>query len=324
MNPFRATHPPVYAQWEITRRCNTSCLHCCSESGREVDAAGELSTLEALGLLGQLADARLPVLTLTGGEPLLRDDWSQLARKALSLGIGVNLATNGALITEETADEIARLSLGSVTVGLDSHLPGVHDRIRQWPGLFDQAVAGIRRLAARNVRVVIGFTPHRLNMGSARPLLELARELGAAAVSVTEFVVAGRASAWLALSGAELRASIEEWERLRKTADGPTKIILQDLHAGLPCSDPRVRETEGCGAGRVFLRIRPDGSITPCAFLASPSFSLRREPLSGILDGLASQRPGPANGFCADCEQRLVALGQSEGYPRLEALGGKA
>lgn len=308
MNPSCASHPPLYAEWEITYRCNTNCLHCYSESGREVGSAGELSTLEAFGLLGQLADARVPFLTLTGGEPLLRDDWSDLARKAVGLGIGVNLTTNGSLITEEIADEIGGLSLGSVTVSLDSHLPGVHDRIRQWPGLFDLAVAGIRRLAARGVRVVIGFTPNRLNAASARPLLELALDLGAAAVSVSEFVTAGRAPAWLALSGAELRRSLEEWKQLRETLDGPTRIILQDFRAGVPAPELRVRETEGCGAGRVFIRIRPDGRITACSFLAEPSFSLRQEPLSGILDGLAAERLGPPSGFCVDCEQRTLAL----------------
>jgi MoaA/NifB/PqqE/SkfB family radical SAM enzyme len=324
MNPSCAPHPPLYAEWEITHRCNTSCLHCYSESGREVGSAGELSTLEALGLLGQLSDARIPFLILTGGEPLLRNDWSEITRKALGLGIGVNLMTNGALLTDEVANEIARLSLGSVTVSLDSHLPGVHDRIRQWPGLFDLATAGIRRLVARGVRVVIGFTQNRLNVESAGPLLELARELGVAAVSVTEFVVAGRASAWLALSGAELRASLAEWERLRETVDGPPRIILQDFRVAVPAPKLRSREIEGCGAGRLFIRIRPDGSITACPFLGEPSFSLRQEPLSGILDGLATERLGPPSGFCADCEQRTLVPGLGEDYPRLTAMGAKA
>jgi MoaA/NifB/PqqE/SkfB family radical SAM enzyme len=318
VNPQPSTpHPPLYAEWEITHRCNTNCLHCYSESGREVGSAGELSTLEALGVLAQLADARVPLLTLSGGEPLLREDWSELARKAVDLGIGVNLVTNGALITEAVADEIGSLGLGSVTVSLDSHLAGVHDRIRQWPGLFDLAVAGIRRLVARGVRVVIGFTPNRLNVKSARPFLELARSLGVAAVSVTELVVAGRASDWLALSGTELLASLAEWGELRETLDGPTRIILQDFRAAVPAPELRVREAAGCGAGRLFVRIRPDGSITPCSFLAEPSFSLRREPLSGILAGLATERTGPASGLCADCEQRAAAGNAQPGLIRL-------
>jgi MoaA/NifB/PqqE/SkfB family radical SAM enzyme len=305
--PSRAPHPPLYAEWEITHRCNTTCLHCYSESGPEASGVGELSTLEAFGLLGQLAEARIPLLTLTGGEPLLREDWTEIARKAVALGIGVNLVTNGALLTEAVADGIGSLGLSSVTVSLDSHLPDVHDRIRQWPGLFDLAVAGIRRLAARGVRVVIGFTPSRLNVGSARPLLELAQELGAAAVSVTELVTAGRASAWLALSGAEMRTALEEWDRLREE-DGPVRVILQDFRAGVPAPHLRVRETEGCGAGRVFIRIRPDGRVTPCSFLTQPSLSLRLEPLPEILDTLTAKRFGPPSGFCSDCEQRTLVI----------------
>lgn len=68
---------------------------------------GELLALEAMGFLAQLSDQRVPMLTLTGGEPLMREDWAELARKAGSLGMGVNLSTNGAGVTEEVADEIA-------------------------------------------------------------------------------------------------------------------------------------------------------------------------------------------------------------------------
>lgn len=305
MNPKpRSSRPPLFAEWEITRRCNTCCLHCHSESGPEMSRAGELSTLEAMGFLAQLCEERVPMLTLTGGEPLMREDWAALARKACALGIGVNLSTNGALVTEEVADEIAALRLASVTVSLDSHLPEVHDRIRQWPGLFDLAVGAIQRLAARGVRVVIGFAPSRLNRGSAGPLLELAEDLGAAAVSVIELVASGRAPEYLALSGPELRAALDEWSRLRGTWQGRTRVVLQDFRAGMPVPALRICEEQGCGAGRLFFRVRPDGSITSCSFLTSPSFSLRQEPLSGILTRLAAERPGPPSGLCLDCEQR--------------------
>lgn len=305
MNPEpRSSQPPLFAEWEITRLCNTRCLHCHSESGPDVSRAGELSTLEAMGLLAQLAAERVPMLTLTGGEPLMRKDWPELARRACALGIGVNLSTNGALVTEEVAGEIAALGLASVTVSLDSHLPEVHDRIRQWPGLFDLAVGAIQRLAARGVRVVIGFAPSRLNRGSAGPLLQLAGDLGAAAVSLTELVAGGRAPEWLALSGPELRETLEEWSRLRETWQGPARIVLQDFRAGVPAPALRICEREGCGAGRLYFRVLPDGSITSCSFLTSPSFSLREEPLSGILARLAAERHGPPSGLCVDCEQR--------------------
>ncbi|HYN20024.1 MAG TPA: radical SAM protein [Thermoanaerobaculia bacterium] len=304
MNP--SPHHPLpllHVEWEITHRCNACCLHCYSDSGPRASSSNELSTLEAGGILSQLAMARVPLVTLSGGEPLLREDWRELAKAAVNLGIGINLTTNGALVTETAADEIAGLGVASVTVSLDSHLPTVHDRIRQWPGLFDLAIEGIDRLVGRGVRVLIGFTPNRLNRGGARPLLQLAGDLGAAAVSVSEFVVAGRAPLWLALSGPELRAALEEWTVLRATSK-EAKVVLQDFRADVPAQFPKTRLIEGCGAGSLFIRILPDGSVTACSFLTSPSYSLREEPLSEILAKLASELPGPPSGFCVDCEQR--------------------
>lgn len=297
--------PLLQVEWEITYRCNACCLQCYSDSGPKVRSSGELSRLEAIGFLSQLAEARVPLLTLSGGEPLLREDWHELAKRAVALGIGVNVTTHGALLTESTADEIARLGLSSVTVSLDSHLPSVHDRLRQWPGLFDLAIEGIDRLVARGVRVVIGFTPNRLSRGGALPLLQLARDLGAAAVYVSELVVAGRAPLWLALSGPELQSALAEWAALRDTAQA-TKVVLQDFRAGVPAQFPRSSKDEGCGAGRLFIRVRPDGSVTACPFVSSPSYSLREEPLSEILQKLAATGPGPPSGFCIDCEQRAA------------------
>jgi hypothetical protein len=90
---------------------------------------------------------------------MLRRDWRELVGHAVSRGLSVNVGTNGSTVTEQRADDLKRLGVHSVTVSLDSHRPEVHDHFRQFRGLYDRTLTAIRRLVARELRVVVGFTP---------------------------------------------------------------------------------------------------------------------------------------------------------------------
>ena len=83
--PVTAFKAPLYIAWEITHRCNAQCLHCYSASGPKVDCSEELTTAEALSVIDQLADVGLLVLAFSGGEPLMRKDWSVLVAHAVAV-----------------------------------------------------------------------------------------------------------------------------------------------------------------------------------------------------------------------------------------------
>src|SRR6266536_1459388 len=183
---------PLYVAWEITHRCNARCLHCYSASGPDPDCTGALTTDEALVVIDQLADAGVMVLAFSGGEPMMRRDWAVLVRKAVGRGLSVNVGTNGSTVTERRADQLRDLGVHSVTVSLDSHRPDVHDHFRQFHGLYDRTLNAIRRLVARDVRVVVGFTPTRLNWRDGPEVVALAARLGARAANLSEYVPAGR------------------------------------------------------------------------------------------------------------------------------------
>ncbi|MFL6291395.1 MAG: radical SAM protein, partial [Thermoanaerobaculia bacterium] len=183
---------PLYVAWEITHKCNARCLHCYSGSAPDASCQEDLTTEEALGLIDELADAGLLVLAFSGGEPMMRPDWRELVRHAVGCGLSVNVGSNGSLVTARTADDLKHLGVHSVTVSLDSDQPAVHERFRQLPGLFDRAVGAVRLLVERGVRVVVGFTPTRLNWRDGRGVVELAFSLGADAVNLSEYVPAGR------------------------------------------------------------------------------------------------------------------------------------
>lgn len=318
---------PLYIAWEVTHRCNARCLHCYSGSGPEADCTGELSTAEALGVIDQLADAGLLVLAFSGGEPMMRSDWRDLVRHAVARGLSVNVGSNGSTITERTADDLQRLGVHSVTVSLDSDKPDVHEGFRQLPGLFRLAVRAVRLLVERRVRVVVGFTPTRLNWRDGRGVIELAHSLGADAVNLSEYVPAGRGSLRLALEPEELREVLQEWILLREVYRDRMAIQWHDCRVGLLVSEAEKRNYVGCGAGRLVARILPDGVVTPCVFLPTAIGSLRgqtfREMWSGsLLLRQFRERLGHIGGNCGGCEHlatcggcRAVAYAYSGGDP---------
>ncbi len=104
--------------WNITRKCNFSCDMCHLGSSLEADS-DELTTREALEFIDHMASMKVPLISVYGGEPLTRDDFFTLAGHAHKSGLRVILSSNVALITEETAREIAESGISYVGIDLD-------------------------------------------------------------------------------------------------------------------------------------------------------------------------------------------------------------
>src|SRR5512134_880384 len=91
--------------WEVTRSCNLACVHC-RASAEKGPYPGELSTNECLRLIDDVASFSKPVIILTGGEPLLRSDIFELARRGTEKGLRMVMATNGTLIDDGVVTEM--------------------------------------------------------------------------------------------------------------------------------------------------------------------------------------------------------------------------
>jgi radical SAM protein with 4Fe4S-binding SPASM domain len=267
------------------------------------------------------------VLALSGGEPMLNPHWRTLVGHAKARGLATNIGSNGSCITERTADEIKALGVQSVTVSLDSHLAETHDHFRQCQGLYQRAIRAIQLLVARGVRVVVGFTPTRLNWQHGPEVVRLACELGADAVNLSEYVPAGRGGVGLALTPQTLHQVLRDWIALREEYWGRIQIIWHDCRVGMLVADSEQRKYVGCGAGRLVARIYPDGRITPCVFLPTSIGSVRDTDFKALWDGSDlllkfRNRSGNIGGSCGSCRYletcggcRAVAFAYSGGNP---------
>ena len=124
--------------WNLIRRCNLTCKHCYALSA-DHDYEGELSTQEVFGVMDDLKAYRVPVLILSGGEPLMRPDIFDIAERAKRMGFYTGLSTNGTLIDAPMADRIVATGFDYVGISLDG-LRETHDKFRRLDGAFDRSV----------------------------------------------------------------------------------------------------------------------------------------------------------------------------------------
>jgi Fe-coproporphyrin III synthase len=167
--PRKPSGPVVI--WNLIRRCNLTCKHCYSISA-DKDFAGELSTEEVFGVMADLKGFGVPVLILSGGEPLLRPDIFEISHRAKSMGFYVGLSTNGTLITERNLEAIAGVGYDYVGVSIDG-LRDTHDRFRRKVGAFDASIHGIELCRAAGIKVGLRFTMTQDNAQELPQLLEL-------------------------------------------------------------------------------------------------------------------------------------------------------
>ncbi|MCD6706188.1 MAG: heme d1 biosynthesis radical SAM protein NirJ [Thiobacillus sp.] len=189
LGPKRNPPGPVLI-WNLIRRCNLTCKHCYSISA-DKDFPGELSAEEVFGVMDDLKRFRVPVLILSGGEPLLRPDIYDVARRAKEMGFYVGLSTNGTLIDESNIGQIAAIGFDYVGVSLDG-IAVTHDKFRRLDGAFDKSMHGIRLCKARGIKVGIRFTLTQDNAHDLPALLQLMEDEGLDKFYLSHLNYAGR------------------------------------------------------------------------------------------------------------------------------------
>ena len=176
--------------WNLIRRCNLMCKHCYSISG-DTDFPGELNTAQVFEAMADLRDFGVPVLILSGGEPLLRPDIFDISRRAKDLGFYVGLSSNGTLVGDHNIRQIADIGYDYVGISLDG-LRDTHDAFRRHAGGFDKALAGIRLCRDNDIKIGMRFTVTMDNAHELPAMLDLAEAEQIDKFYLSHLVYAGR------------------------------------------------------------------------------------------------------------------------------------
>lgn len=173
IGPRRNLPGPVVI-WNLIRRCNLQCKHCYAISA-DHDFPGELNTNQIFETMDDLKEFKVPVLILSGGEPLLRPDIFDISRRAKDMGFYVGLSTNGTLITEDNISQIVDADYDYVGISLDG-LRDTHDMFRGEVGAFDASLNGVRLCRQNDIKVGLRFTITQDNATELPSLLRLAED----------------------------------------------------------------------------------------------------------------------------------------------------
>ncbi len=208
VGPRRDPPGPVVI-WNLIRRCNLKCKHCYSISG-DVDFPGELSTQQVFDVMDDLKSFRVPVLILSGGEPLMRPDIFDISKRATDMGFYVGLSTNGSLIDETNIKQIANANYDYVGISLDG-IGETHDKFRGMKGSFDASLRGARLCHEHGTKVGLRFTMTMDNYKELPDLLDLADQENVDKFYLSHLNYAGR--------GNKNRGDDAAWEITRNSME---------------------------------------------------------------------------------------------------------
>ena len=228
-NGVREGAGPVVV-WNSTRTCNLKCRHCYMSSDAK-KYNDELSTEEAKRFIDDLAEFNVPVLLFSGGEPLIRPDFFELAAYAAEKGVRPTLSTNGTLITLEVAQRIKDIGVGYVGISLDG-LQDVNDQFRGMDGAFAAAMQGIKNCVAVDQRVGLRFTINHHNIEELENIFDFIERENIDRVCFYHLVYSGR--------GTEMMEEDVTPEQSRKAMD----IIIR-----------RTRDFEARGLKKEILTV---------------------------------------------------------------------
>ncbi len=280
----------------MTRQCNLKCVHCRAGASDAIDP-NELTFNESMKLIEEIREQGTPILIMTGGEPLLRKDFFQLADHAIKTGLRAVLATNGALVTREIATEIANVGIPRVSVSLDGSTAKDHDSFRGVHGAFESSLNGIEMLRSAGVGVQINTTLTRRNRHQLPELIKLAEKLDAAAFHLFLLVPTGRARD---MSGEEMgpeeyeQTLLEFYQIGRKTkletkatcAPQYYRILRQQAaQEGIEVSENTFglnAHTRGCLGGLSFAFVSHVGDVQPCGYFDDKAGSIRDKSFSRV------------------------------------------
>jgi len=327
---FTETRRPVIF-WNITNKCNLSCHHCYINAGPDAMRENELTTEESKAFIDDVAEMGVPLLLFTGGEPLIRPDFWELASHAKGKGLRTVISTNGTLITKDVAKRLQDIGIQYVGVSLDGADPATHDAIRNQKGAYEGAIQALKNCVEIGLKSGIRVTAHKSNFKEIPEMLEMALDLGVPRFCLYWLVPSGRGiEGYLEnqLNKDEIEETLDYlYTKARDldpevieilTVDAPQDGIYllnrmkEENHPEYENAYKLLSMTgDSCSAGDRVANVDPVGNVYPCQFSQRPDYcvgnirettfgEMWNDPENDILNKFRAKKDN-LNGICKAC-----------------------
>jgi len=281
--PFVAS-APFLVVWNITRACNLNCKHCYEDA--HTPRKDELTTEEALEAVDKMADAGVAYIAVSGGEPLMRPDLFEIAKRIKENKMAFSIATNGTLLTKENVKKLEDVNCRYVQISLDG-LKDTHNSFRGAKS-FERTIEGIKNAVDSNITVGIAMTVTKYNIKEVPAIIDLTEKLGADIFMHYNFIPTGRGKDIVKFDISpkqreDLLKFLAKENKKRKikllsTAPQFARVSVECFGTVQSTTHFDIFSAEndisflaefigGCGAGRLYCALEPNGDIEPCVFI---------------------------------------------------------
>ena len=285
---------PFLAIWEVTRACSLACVHC-RASAQDVRDPLELSLSEGKRLIDEVAALGTPLMVLTGGDPLQRDDLEDLIRYGRSAGL--TMATIPAATPRLTRDRVFALrdaGVHQLALSLDGATAQAHDAFRRVEGTFAKVMEASAWIREAGVPLQFNTVVGAWNLDAFDALAQTVADQGAVFWEVFFLVPTGRGADLVGCTAQEAEALFEKIHRISVTAPFTVKVTeghsyrrwfaqnddLDRRSSHHP--DQRLIAPRPVNAGNGFVFVDHRGGVYPSGFLPLECGNLRSTGLGEI------------------------------------------
>ncbi|HWR26232.1 MAG TPA: radical SAM protein [Methanosarcina sp.] len=256
----------------ITARCPNRCIHC---GAADIKPERELTLDEICNAIDQSLDLGTYLISLDGGETMLRDDLVDMVASVDKSRAIATCFTSGFRLSEEKAKALKAAGLYAARISLDSPFEAEHDRIRGRTGAYRDAISGIKNAKDADILtdMFVVVSPH--NIDNLQDFYNLAADLGMNEISIYEIIAVGR---WLdhedEVIGEKDVFRLEKFQKAMNSKPEGPRVTAFPYFMG-----PSLF---GCFAGRRWMHVASDGEVMPCAYTPLSFGNISDEPLETI------------------------------------------